>query len=39
VLARADLLIVAAPHPEYHDLITDKPVADLWGVTGRGTRI
>ena len=39
VLERADLLIVAAPHPEYRDLVTDKPVADIWGVTGRGTRI
>jgi UDP-N-acetyl-D-mannosaminuronic acid dehydrogenase len=39
VLARADLLVIAAPHPEYRDLATDKPVADLWGITGRGTRI
>jgi UDP-N-acetyl-D-mannosaminuronic acid dehydrogenase len=39
VLDRADLLIIAAPHPEYHGLITDKPVADIWGVTGRGMRI
>ena len=39
VLARADLLVVAAPHPEYRDLPTDKPVADMWGVTGRGMRI
>ena len=39
VLDRADLLIIAAPHPEYRGLVTDKPVADIWGVTGRGTRI
>jgi UDP-N-acetyl-D-mannosaminuronic acid dehydrogenase len=39
VLDRADLLIIAAPHPEYHGLISDKPVADIWGVTGRGMRI
>jgi len=39
VLARADVLIVAAPHPEYRDLATDKPVADMWGITGRGVRI
>lgn len=39
VLARADLLVIGAPHPEYRDLVTDKPVADLWGITGRGTRI
>ena len=35
----ADLLVIAAPHPEYHDLATDKPVADMWGVTGRGMRV
>ena len=39
VLARADLLVIAAPHPEYRDLATDKPVADIWGILGRGTRI
>jgi UDP-N-acetyl-D-mannosaminuronic acid dehydrogenase len=39
VLERADLLVIAAPHPEYRDLATDKPVADIWGVTGHGTRI
>jgi UDP-N-acetyl-D-mannosaminuronic acid dehydrogenase len=39
VLKRADLLVIAAPHPEYRDLATDKPVADLWGITGKGTRI
>jgi len=39
VLAKADLLVVAAPHPQYKDLVTDKPVADMWGITGRGMRI
>jgi UDP-N-acetyl-D-mannosaminuronic acid dehydrogenase len=39
VLERADVLVIAAPHPQYRDLVTDKPVADLWGITGRGTRI
>jgi UDP-N-acetyl-D-mannosaminuronic acid dehydrogenase len=39
VLRLADLLVIAAPHPEYRDLVTDKPVADIWGITGRGTRI
>jgi UDP-N-acetyl-D-mannosaminuronic acid dehydrogenase len=36
VLAQADLIVVAAPHAEYRDLATDKPVADIWGITGRG---
>jgi UDP-N-acetyl-D-mannosaminuronic acid dehydrogenase len=39
VVDLADLLIVAAPHPEYQDLRTPKPVADIWGVTGRGVRV
>ena len=38
VLAEADLLIVATPHPEYRDLRTDKPVADVWNVLGQGVR-
>jgi UDP-N-acetyl-D-mannosaminuronic acid dehydrogenase len=36
VLAEADLLIIAAPHPEYAALETGKPVADVWNVLGRG---
>jgi UDP-N-acetyl-D-mannosaminuronic acid dehydrogenase len=39
VLERSDVLVIGAPHPEYRDLATDKPVADLWGITGQGTRI
>jgi UDP-N-acetyl-D-mannosaminuronic acid dehydrogenase len=39
VLDRADLLVIAAPHPEYRDLVTDKPLADMWGVAGRGMLI
>jgi UDP-N-acetyl-D-mannosaminuronic acid dehydrogenase len=39
VLQRADLLVIAAPHPQYRDLVTDKPVADMWGITGRGMRV
>jgi UDP-N-acetyl-D-mannosaminuronic acid dehydrogenase len=39
VLQRADLLVIAAPHPEYRDLVTEKPLADMWGISGRGMRI
>ncbi|MFZ5871250.1 MAG: nucleotide sugar dehydrogenase [Actinomycetota bacterium] len=39
VLAEADLLVVATPHPEYRGLVTDKPVADVWNVLGRGVRV
>jgi UDP-N-acetyl-D-mannosaminuronic acid dehydrogenase len=35
VLKQADLLIVAAPHPEYADLDTDLPLIDVTGSSGR----
>jgi UDP-N-acetyl-D-mannosaminuronic acid dehydrogenase len=39
VLARADLLVIAAPHPQYRDLVTDKPVADIWNMLGEGVQV
>jgi UDP-N-acetyl-D-mannosaminuronic acid dehydrogenase len=39
VVARSDLLIIAAPHRAYRDLQTDKPIVDIWNVLGRGTRV
>jgi UDP-N-acetyl-D-mannosaminuronic acid dehydrogenase len=36
VMSQADLLIIAAPHPEYTGLQTAKPVADIWNVLGKG---
>ncbi|GAA1864595.1 nucleotide sugar dehydrogenase [Asanoa iriomotensis] len=39
VLKRADLLVIAAPHAEYGRLDTDKPLVDMWGLTGRGVRV
>jgi UDP-N-acetyl-D-mannosaminuronic acid dehydrogenase len=39
VMAQSDLLVIAAPHPEYHGLVTDKPVADIWNVLGQGVRV
>jgi UDP-N-acetyl-D-mannosaminuronic acid dehydrogenase len=39
VLRRADLLIIGAPHQEYRALDTDKPVADVWNLLGRGVRV
>ncbi len=39
VLARADLLVVATPHPEYAGLRCSAPVADVWGSTGKGVRV
>jgi UDP-N-acetyl-D-mannosaminuronic acid dehydrogenase len=39
VLAKSDLLVIGAPHPEYRELATDKPVADIWNVMGLGVLI
>ena len=39
VLARSDLLILAAPHPEYAGLQTSVPTVDLFNVLGHGVRV
>ncbi|WP_310962194.1 nucleotide sugar dehydrogenase [Nocardioides terrisoli] len=39
VLAKADLLIVATPHPDYRDLEVTQPVADVWGIFEQGVQI
>jgi UDP-N-acetyl-D-mannosaminuronic acid dehydrogenase len=39
VLARAGLLIVGAPHPEYRNLEVNVPVADIWNVLGKGVLV
>jgi UDP-N-acetyl-D-mannosaminuronic acid dehydrogenase len=39
VLARSDLLIIAAPHPDYRGLVIDKPVADIWNILGAGVLV
>jgi UDP-N-acetyl-D-mannosaminuronic acid dehydrogenase len=39
VIERADLLVIATPHPEYRGLVTDKPVADIWNVLGKGVLV
>jgi UDP-N-acetyl-D-mannosaminuronic acid dehydrogenase len=39
VLAESDLLVVATPHPEYADIATDKPVADIWNILGGGVLV
>jgi UDP-N-acetyl-D-mannosaminuronic acid dehydrogenase len=38
VLRRADLLIIAAPHREYRDLVVDVPIVDIWNLQGNGVR-
>jgi UDP-N-acetyl-D-mannosaminuronic acid dehydrogenase len=39
VIARSDLLVIATPHQQYRDLVTDKPVADIWNILGQGVRL
>jgi UDP-N-acetyl-D-mannosaminuronic acid dehydrogenase len=39
VLAAADLLVIATPHGEYARLATERPVIDMWGVTGGGVLV
>lgn len=39
VLRDADLLIVATPHPDYRDLASHQPVADIWGIVNGGVRV
>src|SRR6202453_4847991 len=36
VIEQSDLLVIATPHPQYRELRTDKPVADVWDVLGKG---
>lgn len=36
VISRADILIMGAPHDQYRDLRTEKPVIDIWNVLGDG---
>ena len=39
VVAKSDLLIIAAPHPEYATLRTDKPIVDIWNIRGDGVLV
>jgi UDP-N-acetyl-D-mannosaminuronic acid dehydrogenase len=39
VIAESDVLVLAAPHQAYRDLVTDKPVVDVWNLLGNGTLV
>ena len=39
VLEKADILVLATPHPEYRNLVTPKPVADVWNLLGNGVLV
>jgi UDP-N-acetyl-D-mannosaminuronic acid dehydrogenase len=38
VLAEADLLIIATPHAVYREVVTSKPVIDIWNLREQGVR-
>lgn len=38
-LEKSDVLILCVPHPDYRDLKTSKPVIDIWGFLGNGSKI
>ncbi|TXL57596.1 nucleotide sugar dehydrogenase [Aeromicrobium terrae] len=39
VLEKADLVIIATPHPDYRGLDISAPVADVWNLFEQGVRI
>jgi UDP-N-acetyl-D-mannosaminuronic acid dehydrogenase len=39
VLEECDLLIISAPHLRYKDLISDKPIIDIWNLRGNGSSV
>ena len=39
VLARADLLVIGAPHKQYGGLQPVQPVVDIWNLMGNGVRV
>ena len=39
VLDESDLLIIAAPHTRYKDLVSDKPIIDIWNLRGNGSSV
>jgi len=38
-LAESDVLIIGAPHKIYKDLVTTKPIIDIWNLLGNGNLI
>ena len=39
ILEESDILIIGAPHKIYKDLVTTKPVIDVWNLLGNGNLI
>jgi UDP-N-acetyl-D-mannosaminuronic acid dehydrogenase len=39
LLTRADIIIIGAPHSQYKTLVTNKPIFDIWNITGKGNLV
>jgi UDP-N-acetyl-D-mannosaminuronic acid dehydrogenase len=39
ILEKSDILIIGAPHSSYKDLKINKPLIDIWNITGNGVLI
>jgi len=39
VLEESDLLIISAPHLRYGDLVSNKPIIDIWNLRGNGSSV
>jgi len=35
----SDLIIIAAPHSGYRDIVTDKPIIDIWRISSNESLI
>jgi UDP-N-acetyl-D-mannosaminuronic acid dehydrogenase len=39
VITDSDVLIISAPHLRYQNLVTEKPVVDIWNLRGNGSAV
>ena len=39
VIEESDLLIISAPHIRYKELVSDKPIIDIWNLRGNGSSV
>lgn len=39
VISDSDILIISAPHMKYADVVTSKPIYDIWNLRGAGSSI
>jgi UDP-N-acetyl-D-mannosaminuronic acid dehydrogenase len=39
VVENSDILIIASPHLRYKEIVTDKPIVDIWNLRGNGSLV